>query len=1552
MLNKVQVVYLEAAFGPAAHECIARSQPDAVPPGEWMVLLFTYKPLNATSSLVRISRNGTIIASAVCSVILPDAYADFDIGSVQSHAALRGDMGAVFVVDRFLSVHEAMMMIRKQEEVLGFDRVLSEQQVSLEFLPFQHKSAILSVNASRALASSDGLSLRATVVYLSLFGNYSCVFSTVSGHLELSPATVVDTSTLDCFLPHWPHPAGSVLFKISTDDPTSVRVSGAFPFEIEHSWARPLVVAFDAAGGTRVMVEGAGLRSGEGYSLKWSRRNETEVLHSACRVENASHLSCAVPAWGLVYSAETVDSNNSVAVTLYWYESKVPRSGSKPACASESCFVDFFESVNVEKIQASGQSLTGPAGGGWSVIFLGAGFAPHIRYRMNLTSLFSHDSMLSAVCSVLSVESLNCTMPYWIFEAAHVNAKILTSLPNARRVLHGQGQGPIILQLRVNWIGISMTSINDVTFSAKHGGKLTVAGAGFSQANTSFESGYTCLFQSAHAKENAVTTRSRATVISPMSLECDVPPWRHAFGEARLSIYQMRGMCHGMVECYGSCDCEPQGLGQTAGTLSDGYGNYGDNLECEWIISSECSAIMLSVNVNSESCCDYVHVEDHKYGAELGRLSGSKQGVYTASSGQMRVRFTSDISNPAASSYSGFVANWELSVLPTSPDLMTMIPIYGKNSSVIFQQGLETVTIRQLSHLQYNLSLAGFGFVPGSQDYSCHFIRGAASGLASGGYAAGEAEQGVARMATPAVALSHTEVECLTPTWIEWGSKFSASGAVAVALQFGSDGSPGSTLLVCEASDCWIDLLSQASAIFPSASFAGETAASPRVITVSGYGFEATDSNYRLEFASGDNVVRSSLPSRVSLTEIVFEIPTWSFAAGSTAVRLLNSTQVSAFSFDFRSHWQTVALDADSVGTGSEIALPASGGSGYLLITGFGFEDASCDDIQDWYDSEGDDCQTYVNGNWCVDGGYGPGWESDWGTFADWAADGVDAGLACCACKPDDISYASVFVGEENQVVQSACEALNHTMLSCAAPSWPYIYGKANFSVHEFSGVNGSSSSNLVPNTGTNVSRVRFTQGFDGILPHLGSLNGSLSGPASGSSPVIVSGYGLNKSGRYGCSFWRQGCKNLARACGPDCSSPCTAAQSSFNDEIPSIAAIDGDLSNLYATFHTQCNQANQWWSIDLGQHVSIESVKIYNRLDVDLHRISGSEIRVGDSDDFDQNPACQTNLTGSAVVDVPCLASGRYLFVVQPRADTCLHFAEIEILPLQNASVDVLTSDAVPLSHRALLCHTPVWGMHFAHGMVSLSVEYADDGGYVSTIPCNNATTSCTYLFYEVVSGLTPVQGLAAVVGNTTITVQGYGFWRYSNYTLRFSAGGFNVSTPLLGFVSSTEITFEKPVWEHAATTTSVELESVTEPGSGGGQESTTTPPPLPSATVTCSGTCPCPASSASASGTISDGPGEYSNDANCRWLISSAAGQEVSVSFPFFHTQSGYDYVYIKECQDSSCGSPTLIAQIDGNEVDPSADYVSTTGHLQLVFTTDDSVTHSGFVAEWRVS
>ena len=54
-------------------------------------------------------------------------------------------------------------------------------------------------------------------------------------------------------------------------------------------------------------------------------------------------------------------------------------------------------------------------------------------------------------------------------------------------------------------------------------------------------------------------------------------------------------------------------------------------------------------------------------------------------------------------------------------------------------------------------------------------------------------------------------------------------------------------------------------------------------------------------------------------------------------------------------------------------------------------------------------CQKYKDSKWCtLDGGYGTGWLSSYGSFSTFAnSEGVDASQACCACGGGKTSYVS-----------------------------------------------------------------------------------------------------------------------------------------------------------------------------------------------------------------------------------------------------------------------------------------------------------------------------------------------------------------------------------------------------------------------------------------------------------------------------------------------------------------------------------------------------------------
>ena len=75
--------------------------------------------------------------------------------------------------------------------------------------------------------------------------------------------------------------------------------------------------------------------------------------------------------------------------------------------------------------------------------------------------------------------------------------------------------------------------------------------------------------------------------------------------------------------------------------------------------------------------------------------------------------------------------------------------------------------------------------------------------------------------------------------------------------------------------------------------------------------------------------------------------------------------------------------------------------------------------------------------------------------------------------------------------------------------------------------------------------------------------------------------------------------------------------------------------------------------------------------------------------------------------------------------------------------------------------------------------------------------------------------------------------------------------------------------------------------------------------ANVTCTGDCEgCVGERDCTSGTISDGLlTDYWGHANCKWLIASTT--EIVLSFNFFDTEAGYDFVTINRCTSPSCDS-----------------------------------------------
>ena len=115
----------------------------------------------------------------------------------------------------------------------------------------------------------------------------------------------------------------------------------------------------------------------------------------------------------------------------------------------------------------------------------------------------------------------------------------------------------------------------------------------------------------------------------------------------------------------------------------------------------------------------------------------------------------------------------------------------------------------------------------------------------------------------------------------------------------------------------------------------------------------------------------------------------------------------------------------------------------------------------------------------------------------------------------------------------------------------------------------------------------------------------------------------------------------------------------------------------------------------------------------------------------------------------------------------------------------------------------------------------------------------------------------------------------------------------------------------------------------------------------VACAG-CGCSPEQSASHGEIADGPGVYENDADCQWIISGNA----TLRFTAFATEAGYDFVTVRECDDSSCRSGRQHV-LDGF-IEPTSmpGFSSQSGYLGIFFTSDGSVTEPGFRAKWTIA
>ncbi|XP_070560315.1 uncharacterized protein [Ptychodera flava] len=95
------------------------------------------------------------------------------------------------------------------------------------------------------------------------------------------------------------------------------------------------------------------------------------------------------------------------------------------------------------------------------------------------------------------------------------------------------------------------------------------------------------------------------------------------------------------------------------------------------------------------------------------------------------------------------------------------------------------------------------------------------------------------------------------------------------------------------------------------------------------------------------------------------------------------------------------------------------------------------------------------------------------------------------------------------------------------------------------------------------------------------------------------------------------------------------------------------------------------YWQVDLGQTYDIYEVVITNRQDCCSHRIKNAQIRVGDSQNFEENPVCGTMIIGKMsreeTITIRCGCEtpmkGQYVSIQLIDKEQMLHLCEVEVM-------------------------------------------------------------------------------------------------------------------------------------------------------------------------------------------------------------------------------------------------------------------------------------------------
>lgn len=92
---------------------------------------------------------------------------------------------------------------------------------------------------------------------------------------------------------------------------------------------------------------------------------------------------------------------------------------------------------------------------------------------------------------------------------------------------------------------------------------------------------------------------------------------------------------------------------------------------------------------------------------------------------------------------------------------------------------------------------------------------------------------------------------------------------------------------------------------------------------------------------------------------------------------------------------------------------------------------------------------------------------------------------------------------------------------------------------------------------------------------------------------------------------------------------------------------------------------------------------------------------------------------------------------------------------------------------------------------------------------------------------------------------------------------------------------------------------------------------------------------------------PSRYNNNEAMAWVIGLQNAHRVTLHFTYFDTEGYWDFVTVYSCTDQTCMYPVQLGSFSGTSM--PANVTSSTGFMRIEWTSDYSVTYTGWTAEW---